>query len=201
MQAWQLKCRVRLAACEGKLAFYRERHGELAVERARAPFKGPSWIKKSDKMCILRGWIQRELAEIEFVKMMERAGPIVGNRMVLHVRNGTTHKVRPGPSIIDLITRESEKRKIIRDLEANKVAEGLDLALEILYNPYRFLDEDERFAYDAAEQAEEKIINERLTKERGRETIMPAERTGPSLAAIRKAAGPQPTIVRRKPIN
>jgi hypothetical protein len=201
MQAWQLKCKVRLAACEGKLAFYRERHGDLAVERARSPYKGPSWVKKSDKMCILRGWIQRELAEIEFVKMMMNAGPIVGNRMVLHIRDGVTKKVRPGPSIIDLITREAEKRKIIRDLEANKVAEGLDLALEILYNPYRFLNEDERAAYNAAEEAEDKIVNDRLSKERGRETILPGERTGPSLAAIRKAAGPEPTIVRRKRTN
>lgn len=207
MLVWEMKLKVRRSACEGRLAFYRERHSDIVGERARCPFKGGSWNKKSDKLALLRRMILRELDEIKHVRMMANCGPIVGNRMVLHVRDGLTHKIRPGPSIIDIMQRESDRydqqwkencegawtsvefEHEPYEYDAKSIARGIDLALEVLFNPYRFLDPDERAAYDAAELHEDKIVKNAVDRQQD----MPA-----STLAQAKASG-QDNIVSRRP--
>jgi hypothetical protein len=172
MLAWELKLRVRRCAVEGRMAFYRDRHGDLAVERARCPFKGASWKTKSEKMALLKMLIHRELAEIEHIRMMANCGPIVGNRMVLHVRDGMTHKVRPGPSIKDLIERQMKESKTSGYDEGWN--DAIDTALRVLFEPYKFLDPDEKASYDTAEADADKIISTRATGGKEGQTIKTA---------------------------
>jgi hypothetical protein len=199
MLVWEMKLKVRRSACEGRLAFYRERHSEIVVERARCPYKGGSWNKKSDKLALLHRMILRELDEIKHVRSMANCGPIVGNRMVLHVRDGLTHKIRPGPSIIDIMQRESDRydkhwkeegpqtpvefEHEPYQYDAKSIARGIDLALEVLYNPYRFLDPDERSAYDAAEQNEGKIIRSASRQQKPDPTLTQAKASGDNIVS------------------
>lgn len=207
MFVWEWQLMVLRRACEFRLEGYRERHSRLAEERRRTPYKGPSWIKKSEKMALVRQFIYRELDSIRHVKQRANAGPIKGGTLVLHVRDGRTHKVRPGPSIIQLIERKSNEirqwadEKIDGTIEQSKLhekADGLDLALEILNNPYRFLDADEKSAYDDAESRADKITNEAASRlvareDRGtRASVAPARM--PSVEELR-AEGAQ--IIRR----
>lgn len=194
MLAWEMKLRVRRQSCEFKLAAYRQRHGEVVLERRRCPEKGPSWNKKSEKAAMLRMWIQRELAEIEHIKTMANCGPIVGNRMVLHVRDGLTHKVRPGPSIKDLIEREADRSSEGATEFLKGQTDGLRKALEILYNPYRFLDEDERAAYDKAEEAEDKIIERQAVRASSQD-----QQSSQASLAQAKAMASDTVVVRRRP--
>lgn len=161
---------------------------------------GPSWHKKDDKLAWIRHLIHRELDEIKFIRLMGRVGPIAGNALVLYVRNGVTNKVTKGPSIIDLIKREidrlEEPDRVDNPLEYG-VKEGLERALAIYYNPYRFLRDDERVAFTAAEEAADKIIENRAGNTREEKTIKPKQ-TGPSLDQIRSKTANTNVVVRRK---
>lgn len=152
MYVWEAKLLVRRRACEGRLADYRERFGRMVEWRSKYEPRSVAWNEYDKLVRVMRDKILRELDEIQFVKELVNAGPIVGGE--LHVPGDHGYR---GPSILDLFDREAENDDYTEEFQA-----GITHARSILSTPYKFLSSEERAGYDKAEKVAEIANEERI---------------------------------------
>lgn len=170
MYVWECQNLVRLRACEGKLAFFRERHGELVAYRDRYPKSSIVWQQTDINVRRMRQNIERELDEIAHCKAVSYTGHVIGGEIAMGRDFGS------GPTIIELVRRETENPDFTDEFKA-----GIAHALEVMYRPYNFLNEEEREGFRKAEQvaklASEQEVNKVTPKRKSpdvKETKPPA---------------------------
>lgn len=123
--------------------------------------------------------------------------------MVLHKSGGQFHEIEPGPRIIELIEQVIQTNQAATGWAETDygqgVIKGLKDALDVFYNPYNYLSEEQKGRYNGAEDARDKIISNRAGGAPESHARRPAGQPGPSLAALRAEADTE--VVTRRASN
>lgn len=200
MFSWELTLAVRRTTCELRLWALYNRYGNVVVQRRRCPEMGPSWHKKDDVLAAIHREIRRELDEIRFLRAQQQASAVGVFRLVLHKSGGDFHQVEPGPRIIDLIQQVIETNEAAtgwKDTDYGMgVIAGLKEALDVFYNPYKYLSSEQQKEFTGAEDARDKIIRNRAGAPPESLASRSAGAPGPTLAQLRAEADTE-VVVRR----
>lgn len=172
MYVWEAKLIVRLRACEGRLADNQERERLVIDRRARHGERSVAWHEYDKLLRIIREKIDRDKEEIEFVQMLQEVGPIVGGEISLAREFGS------GPTIIDLIQREAD----LHEHYTEEFRAGIEHALNVIRQPYRFLNEEEREGYRKAEQVARKATEEEAQRVRPNRRVPNVQNVKPPVA-------------------
>lgn len=148
---WQSRLIERQQSNEFLLADRRERHWRMIREwRSRYTPGSNAWQQYD---CIIKR-IQEEIsgyiADMRFTKELFFVGPIKGDMMALPINYG-------GRTLIQIIDDESDKYDAEDDRSLG-IQEGMGIALDILRNPQKYLNEQETAEWIKAESDSKKII-------------------------------------------
>lgn len=202
MFLWEVNLIVRRRSCEFRLFNYRERHSSAVAYRDKHSPTSVAWNEFDKIVRINREKIERELDEIEFVRQLAYAGPIVGGQMYIQGE----HDYR-GPTILDLFDREADKWHVtdIDNDHSDDYVMGMNAGImhakEILTTPYKFLNEEERKGFDMADKsakeadarAEEMYAGESAKRGPGRprKTHVPKPPPPPAAKAVLMRINPE----------